>query len=509
MRFQRKLLSVALVLILVLTSLPVLVLANDNIRVTIDGQEIIFEDQAPVIVDSRTLVPVRGVFEALGFVPDWDRDSQTATLTRDDYVVIITVGSDVFTTNGVRYKLDVPAQLIGGRTMLPIRAVLESVGYELDWDSRTRTVVITSGVADPSAPSTVPNTSIGRHLRIAYTIQTDEHSSTEWNGRLLRWQFLDLDGDLNLDNFPVFTSYALPNIFNSNLGDAFIVLWDSGMRSIIIDLGNDQLHRHWLPRDFNHPDLLQELVPVAPRPSFEKFGMYHRYVSDNFYFYSNKANAQWLSDLAAGVEDQWYRLMEVFDTPSQRIIVYLFDIDDLVEAAYFWVGLDDLVRRHGHYLYPGNAHWMDHYIAIVSGPRGRTEVTDNLIALTLHEVVHVLQRDVTNWNALPGDWIHEGAAHFLAGTVAPAMYILTNQVRLDNLPTLNLLETPGINSGAHRDHAMFSIASASIFQFVSSVFGMEYIVPMHTYPGDFMGIFGLSRTEFEQMWHLYLRDTFR
>jgi len=95
-------------------------------------------------VDGRTLVPVRGVFEELGFEVDWYQPTQTATLTSSNYTVIISIGSPNFTTNGGSLPLDVPAQIIGGRTMLPIRAVVESVGYYVDWDGATSTVIISS-----------------------------------------------------------------------------------------------------------------------------------------------------------------------------------------------------------------------------------------------------------------------------------------------------------------------------------------------------------------------------
>ena len=116
--------------------------ADDGVSVIIDGRYVVFDGQSPVIVDGRTLVPVRGVFEQLGFYVEWDAEARQATLTSDDYTVVITIGSETFTTNDANHTLDVPAQIIGGRTMLPIRAVLESVGYYLGWDGGTRTVRI-------------------------------------------------------------------------------------------------------------------------------------------------------------------------------------------------------------------------------------------------------------------------------------------------------------------------------------------------------------------------------
>lgn len=122
---------------------PTTLRANE-INVTIDGTSVDFAGQPPVMIQGRTLVPIRGVFESLGFDVDWHQAAQTAILTRADYTILITIGSATFTTNGASHDLDVPAQIIGGRTMLPIRAVLESANYAVDWNSVTHTVVIDS-----------------------------------------------------------------------------------------------------------------------------------------------------------------------------------------------------------------------------------------------------------------------------------------------------------------------------------------------------------------------------
>ena len=126
--------------------------ANDDIMVIIDSVILDFEDQGPVIVEGRTLVPVRCVFEALGFEVYWNRASRQAELTRGEDIIIIPIGSETFTTNGESHPLDVPAQIIGGRTLLPLRLVLESIGYELDWCRNTRTVFIDSPGRLPPLP---------------------------------------------------------------------------------------------------------------------------------------------------------------------------------------------------------------------------------------------------------------------------------------------------------------------------------------------------------------------
>jgi len=164
--------------------MPSTIYASD-ISVTVEGQRVVFADQNPVIVDGRTLVPVRGVFEVLGFDVNWDDISRTVIFTRDDYVVTIVVDSGIFNTNGISYILDVPAQIIGGRTMLPIRTVLESIGYSVGWNEASRTVAISTRLAttEMATPEDDP-----RHIPFLYTLssitlpnrQLTESERAEW-----------------------------------------------------------------------------------------------------------------------------------------------------------------------------------------------------------------------------------------------------------------------------------------------------------------------------------------
>jgi len=133
-----------LVLVIALGSTPVTAASQSEIRVTIDGQRLNFPTQGPVIVGGRTLVPLRAVFEALGFTVTWQPDTRTATLTRGNDIIVIAIGRSSFTANGERHTLDVPAQIINNYTMLPIRAVLESVGYNLVWIGEENTAAIFS-----------------------------------------------------------------------------------------------------------------------------------------------------------------------------------------------------------------------------------------------------------------------------------------------------------------------------------------------------------------------------
>ena len=114
---------------------------SGGIKVLYNGSYIGF-DQPPVIQNGRTLVPLRAIFEAMNASVEWDEATKTVTAKRANITVKLKVGSAQLYVNGKSVTLDVPAQIIGGRTMVPARAVAESFGANVDWDSIRQTVVI-------------------------------------------------------------------------------------------------------------------------------------------------------------------------------------------------------------------------------------------------------------------------------------------------------------------------------------------------------------------------------
>lgn len=106
-----------------------------------NGAEVMLDVPAQ-IVNGSTLVPLRAIFESLGATVDWDGATRTVTSVKGDTTVKLTIGSDVIYKNGTAKKLNTPAQSIGGRTMVPVRAVAESFGAHVSWDGATKTVTI-------------------------------------------------------------------------------------------------------------------------------------------------------------------------------------------------------------------------------------------------------------------------------------------------------------------------------------------------------------------------------
>ena len=131
------------------------VFAETGITVLMDGEPIVF-DVPPQLVDDRTMVPMRKIFEVFGAQVDWDGETNTATAVKGDNIVQMQIGNPVITVDGQQVLLDVPPQLIDNRTLAPIRAVAEGLRADVAWNGDTQTVVITTVQqeipGEPAAP---------------------------------------------------------------------------------------------------------------------------------------------------------------------------------------------------------------------------------------------------------------------------------------------------------------------------------------------------------------------
>ncbi|MBE7053555.1 MAG: copper amine oxidase N-terminal domain-containing protein [Ruminococcaceae bacterium] len=141
---MKKLISIMMTVIMVVSCFACTgVFADDAIKVIIDGKELTM-DQPPVLKDGRTLVPLRAIFEALGATVGWDDATKTATGTKDGKEIKIAIDNTVAKVDGKEVKLDVPAQIINSRTLVPVRFISESLGASVAWNGETKTVTITS-----------------------------------------------------------------------------------------------------------------------------------------------------------------------------------------------------------------------------------------------------------------------------------------------------------------------------------------------------------------------------
>lgn len=115
---------------------------SDGIVVKVNGKSVEF-DQPPVLENGRTLVPLRAIFEALGATVGWDDATQTVTAQKTSVEISLQIGSNQMQVNNDVKELDVSAKLVNGRTLVPVRAISEAFGCNVQWIDETQTVVIT------------------------------------------------------------------------------------------------------------------------------------------------------------------------------------------------------------------------------------------------------------------------------------------------------------------------------------------------------------------------------
>jgi len=132
---------IGLALCSTLLAVPLTTKASD-VTVIVDGQPVFFEDVQPSIVDGRTMVPLRGVFDMIGFSIDWNSNTSTAILNNYGTTITVTAGDSFIIANDAVHTSDVAPRIQDGRFMLPLSLIAEATGAKVNWDNDTRTVYI-------------------------------------------------------------------------------------------------------------------------------------------------------------------------------------------------------------------------------------------------------------------------------------------------------------------------------------------------------------------------------
>ena len=182
-----------LILIILLGFAPASVAMPPGITVTLNGVELMF-DVTPRLIDGRTMVPMRAIFESLGAEVHWDSDSGTITATTGERVVIMQVGNTAMTAGGDRVELDVPPLIINDRTLVPIRAVAEGLLADVNWIGETNSVEILSGdipetAVPPGNPSVATPPSINLFRHPVTVVRNENYSPSRIpNTRIWGWE---------------------------------------------------------------------------------------------------------------------------------------------------------------------------------------------------------------------------------------------------------------------------------------------------------------------------------
>lgn len=121
--------------------------AATSVNVSVNGTPVAFSSATgtPFLdQNGRTQVPLRVTMEALGATVGWDNSTRTATVSKGSVSIRIPIGTSFILVNGVKKSNDTTAQIVNGRTYLPIRIVAESLSATVNWDNSTKSVQITA-----------------------------------------------------------------------------------------------------------------------------------------------------------------------------------------------------------------------------------------------------------------------------------------------------------------------------------------------------------------------------
>lgn len=138
---MKRLVIMALCMLLMMMPLKVQVYALEDVRVELNDKFMEF-DVLPTIINGRTMLPVRAILEAFGLEVGWNQSTKTVTGKNDRVDISLQIDNTVAHVNGKEIILDQPAIIKEGRTLVPVRFIAESTGAVVYWKNEERIVDI-------------------------------------------------------------------------------------------------------------------------------------------------------------------------------------------------------------------------------------------------------------------------------------------------------------------------------------------------------------------------------
>ncbi len=205
-KMNRKI-TAAIVLIIFVSLSSFVLAAEKPIEIYINEVEV-DSDVPPVILNGRTLVPIRVISENLGAKVHWDNKNRTVKVIADSINVLLKIDSKKASVNNQEVLLDVPAKIIKDRTMIPLRFVGEALGADVEWNNDRRCVVINKTDNGNDVNSNVNISDLSYEVindRPSIVIKGDgalkyeQEKSTDWSKLVI-----DIYADNNLKNNAIY-----------------------------------------------------------------------------------------------------------------------------------------------------------------------------------------------------------------------------------------------------------------------------------------------------------------
>lgn len=119
-------------ILLFLMSFPITSLAEENINVYYEGELLVF-DVEPQIINNFTMVPARTIFEAMGAKVKWDEETQTVTVKKKKKSISMTIGGQITNQDGEVINTETVPVVLNDRTLVPVKLISEFLGAQVEW----------------------------------------------------------------------------------------------------------------------------------------------------------------------------------------------------------------------------------------------------------------------------------------------------------------------------------------------------------------------------------------
>ena len=168
-----------------------------EITVKIDGKKMTPKDMPAVSIEGRTVLPMRQIATELGCEVVWNEAAQQVYVINDKYTLVFTINNKTGQQNGKNFTMDVPPMIVNDRTMLPVRALATALDLDITWDDPSRTVnIATKKVAPPPAakPDTTNYVTLNK-VQVPASTTAGQVFTIQANGAIPDWEEVLVSND--------------------------------------------------------------------------------------------------------------------------------------------------------------------------------------------------------------------------------------------------------------------------------------------------------------------------